>query len=435
MNGNYITAAALAIIALSKRHGSMGRKPTNWTADMISVLGTAPDTQVAAALGLSIYTVRNKRIELGIDLYRKTPVESNTSTRVPGEYTVERKTRRKRRAHGQMANREWIQEEIDLLGEFPDWEIARLLDIHEYYVADKRKEFGIDAFPIEEYRRNIERYNWTPEKIAQLGTMTDRDLSNLWGDIHYASIAHKRINLGIEPFGIKPTQYKDVDISMLTPQMFETKKDIEVHRETGVPLFAVKRYREELGIEDYRVKRARFINESLNDLSRYLGKLPDRFLAEKYNIPLLFIMKKRKDMGILSPRETYPYYLTNYLIDMLNPNILNAFGNMSDMMIYHKFGFPVSTSLMLRRGMEIPEYQRPIYQNRKFSEGWNPEEILLFMTKSDEWNSEAFAIPLWVAKALRIHFMETMNCYPQGLTKEHKDMVFNKLYKQMNDAR
>ena len=93
MNGNYITAAALAFIALSKRHGSMGRKPLNWTEDMISVLGTAPDTQVAATLGLSLSTVRNKRIQLGIDLYRKTPVESTTSPRVPGEPTVERKTR------------------------------------------------------------------------------------------------------------------------------------------------------------------------------------------------------------------------------------------------------------------------------------------------------------------------------------------------------
>jgi len=430
MNGNYIAAATLALIALSKRQGSMGRrgrKRREWTEEQIGLLGTATDAEVATALGVSLSSVSAKRRELGIEPYGwKTKPSSDLGDNIGSEEPTT-----ERRGHGQLLHREWVEDQIDLLGNFPDWEIARLLDTHEYYVAEKRRELGIDSFPIEEWNFRKENYNWTPEKIALLGTMTDRDLSALWGDIHYSTIARKRNALGIDSFGTSHTRYEDVDVSVIDPNMFGIKTDREIHTETGVPLFAVKRYREDLGIEDYRILRAKYIEEALDSLSRYLGKLPDDFLAEKYNVPILLVQKKRRDMGIRPGNSSVYLYLPKYMIDTLTVEVLNCLGNMSDTLIEYKYNYPKYNLAAVRKELGIPEYKKVIDRNKNLGDGWSPEDILLFMTKPDDWNSEAFAIPMWAVKALRMYWLDQMQCYPQGLTEESKNMIMNKLYQQM----
>ncbi|TDR27797.1 hypothetical protein DFR44_1381, partial [Hydromonas duriensis] len=85
---------------------------------------------------------------------------------------------------------QWTPEQIALLGQKTDTEVASLLGLSKAQVQHKRSLLGIPPL----HQRN--KVNWTPAQLAALGTMSDVALSKQIG-ISIDNIAYMRQKLGI----------------------------------------------------------------------------------------------------------------------------------------------------------------------------------------------------------------------------------------------
>ena len=98
------------------------RRPrVEWSRDMIALLGTETDREVAARLDLSVSSVVKMRLELGIPAAQPQP-----NHRPPGH--------------------PWKPEEIALLGRMTDAKAARRIGIHPQAARRTRRILGIPPF-------------------------------------------------------------------------------------------------------------------------------------------------------------------------------------------------------------------------------------------------------------------------------------------------
>ena len=153
-----------------------------WTKKAEALLGTAPDPEIARALGLAVDSVRVARTRRGIPAYRR---PARSKRKASG-----RSTRRKR-------PRRWTKKEIALLGTLTDVAVARKLGISSQLIYTKRRELGIPARP----RKSPVR-TWTGEEIALLGTVPGVAVAEKLG-VTRTEIFRKRKELGI-PLGQAP---------------------------------------------------------------------------------------------------------------------------------------------------------------------------------------------------------------------------------------
>jgi len=356
MNGNYIAAAALALIALSKRQGSMGRK-----------------------------------------------------------------------------RRQWTPEELELLGTMSDWDISKRLGISERDVAEKRDEFGIIPFVIG--GPHGPRYDWTPEAIELLGTMSDRDLALLL-DIHYSLVFNERNKREIPPFGGPKRNYEDFDFSIIPVSAFNHFSDNFISREYGVDnSLWVKRYREENNIMGYQ--------EYFDAAYNFCKIFPYRFVATVMGYDDIHSFKSRlrsrlqKDIG---PRfgkfhdhivEDFPENIIPPDPNSFTPDLLFNLGTATSFMLSYWNPGTFSDIVRLKEYLNIEPYRRRITDPLT---DLSPDEIALFFTKSDEWNSEAFGIPLKTIKIMRLYYMEHFGLYPPGITEDQKNRLSEKISEQARKA-
>lgn len=365
MNGNYITAAALALIALSKRQGSMGRG-------------------------------------------------------------------RKRK------ERQWTPEELELLGTMSDWDLSKIIGIYERAVAEKRDELGIipfDSNPDYERGSHGPRYDWTPEKVAMLGTMSDRDLALLL-DIHYSVVFNERNRRGIPSFGGSKRNYEDFDFSIIPISAFHHSPDSAISRDYGVdnPLW-VKRYREENDIMGY---------QEYFDAAYNLCKiLPYRFVAKVMGYEDIPSFKNRlrsrlqKDVGSRFGKfhdhivEDFPENMSPPDANSFTLDLLFNIGTATSFMLDYWYPASFADIEKVKQYLNIEPYTRTITDPLT---DLSPDEIALFFTKSDEWNSEAFGIPLRTIKGMRLYYMEHFGLYPPGVTEDQKSRLVEKIAQQMRKA-
>jgi len=135
-------------------------KIINWTSQMNALLGTMPDKEVAAQLGLCETTVRHHRQELGIPASRPQV--------------------------------RWSPEMNDLLGIMFDREVAVELGISCGAVQQQRRTLGIPPW------REQMIPEWTPEMEALLGTMSDRKAADKLG--LRSGVSRRRRELGISSY-------------------------------------------------------------------------------------------------------------------------------------------------------------------------------------------------------------------------------------------
>jgi hypothetical protein len=117
------------------------RRPRiEWTEEMMALLGTATDREVAEELDVNVHSVSRKRRILGIPAYCERPTR-------PGFWTPRR---------------------IELLGTAPDSVVARKLRIPLPRVANRRQILGIAPFTPQS------RVRWTPAMRRLLGKVARR---------------------------------------------------------------------------------------------------------------------------------------------------------------------------------------------------------------------------------------------------------------------
>lgn len=129
-----------------------------WTPELLSRLGTVPDAELAAELGLVAETVGQRRRKEGVP------------TLVPGW---------------------WRPEEVALLGAEPDREVAVRLGRSLHAVRGKRRLMGI-ASP-------GARRRWEKKDLELLGTAPDADVAARVG-CTIRSVRRQRYQLGIERY-------------------------------------------------------------------------------------------------------------------------------------------------------------------------------------------------------------------------------------------
>lgn len=134
-----------------------------WTDEMLSELGTMPDSKLAKKYRISKQSISNKRKELGIPSHRKVSNKWNP-----------------------LIN--WTPELDALVGTMPDVKLAEQLGVSHHVVFMRRVNLGIPKFSV-----------WTDTAISLLGTMTDKDLAELLG-VHETTVRCKRLQHGISSY-------------------------------------------------------------------------------------------------------------------------------------------------------------------------------------------------------------------------------------------
>lgn len=142
---------------------------------------------------------------------------------------------------------EWTDEMTALLGTAPDTEVAAELGVPARSVMYKRHLLGIPAYFLARARKRRSSF-WTPDRIAQLGKLSDAELARLWGISKSAVHARRRI------LGIPASQPAPVPLQWTERMRSALGRDTdpEVARQLGISVKAVRRERWRLGIPPFR---------------------------------------------------------------------------------------------------------------------------------------------------------------------------------------
>jgi hypothetical protein len=232
-----------------------------WTRALVRLLGTKPDRELAAHVGLSYTAVVLERRRRGIRPFVK---------------------RRPRIV--------WTESMLALLGTDTDRNVAAELRISEACVQSKRRLLGIPSFTGREYGRP--GFVWTKRALALLGTAPDRVVAQRLG-LTGTSVGRKRQMLGIPSHSPTPPV-------LWTPAMtglLGKVSDAEVGRRFGISFVTAQRKRRQLGIapvmESRRIERTR-------DLRRIL-KLPQSEIRARYGLPSQTVSQLRRQLGVAAP--------------------------------------------------------------------------------------------------------------------------------------
>ena len=335
----------------------------------------------------------------------------------------------------------WTPEEIQLLGTMSDWDVSKLIGVSEREVLEKREELDIVSFDSNPDYERVKpygpKYDWTPEKVALLGTMPDRDLAILLGDIHYTGVHLERGRRNIPSFGSSKRVYEQFDFSVIPISAFHHFSDNFISREYGVnnPLW-VKRYREENNIMSHK--------EYFEATYQLCKILPYSFVAKVMGFDdfSLFVTKLRtrliKDIGSRVRRiqdhftEDFPVTVSLYNPDSFTPDLLLNIDKATSFMLAYWYPASFYDIEKVKEYAGIGLYRRNITDPMS---DLSPDEIALFFTKSDEWNSEAFGIPMKTIKQMRIHYMNQLGLYPPGMTDVQKSRLNERIRQQWVEAK
>lgn len=212
-----------------------------------------------------------------------------------------------------------------------------------------------------------------PACVAQqLGMRSDRDLEAEFGISAYY-LRRQREALGIPAF--KVNEFPDEMIALLG-----SVTDREICIRFDAHPSSVFRLRETLGIPRHRKsvgnKSFQFPEIALS----YLGRMSDRDLAKKYNLPLKKVINKR---GALRIKAFKP---------VLVPEAIALLGQVPDLEIALRFNVPVSVVLKTRRSLGIYMVGRV----------WSPEEIEMLGMMTDKCISETCNISIGVVSHKRL---------------------------------
>ena len=195
-------------------------------------------------------------------------------------------TRRNRRRY------EWKPEHLALLGTMSDHDVAERIGGKAEKVLAKRQALGIKPFkpetsPIKGKPRP--NFDWNDETVKLLGTMTDAELAKKLG-LANTTVAAKRRSLGI------PGRNERLPAIVIPPNLRRQLgkwSDALIASKLGVAASAVSRYRRKLGIAP--IMEAKFLPPEADKL---LGKLTDSAVAKQYGVSRTSVGNRRKKLGI-----------------------------------------------------------------------------------------------------------------------------------------
>lgn len=276
------------------------RGDVRWTKRMLARLGRAPDSVVAAKLGIGRSSVSYKRRVLGIAPFKPgtTPAFRWPSWALRKLGTVsdaalakklgvsatlvqtKRNTLRIPPAVPAARPVKWTPRMLKALDTQPDRAVARRFHITVMAVVRKRIEEG--------KRRGRSSRRWSPSEQAILGRLTDAAASRKLR-VNYHAVRYVRRRLGIA--GKQPS----VRVSW-TPQLdrlLGKLTDGQVAARAGCTAAGVARRRWKLGIDSPRAPRSWTRRED-----RLLGTAPDTVIARRLGRGEDGVRIRRRSLGI-----------------------------------------------------------------------------------------------------------------------------------------
>lgn len=224
-------------------------KKTNWTAEMLSLLGTMPDKELAERLGLHHATVWRER------------------------------TRQKRGAWtARQSAVTWTPEALAQLGRVSDYQLALQLGVNSGVVRGKRCSLGIPS------GSPRPRRVWTEAEVTLLGTASDQEMAEQLGCTS-SQIFHARKQRNILHF--RPVHWADAVF-----QQLGVVPDTQIAQVAGISASAVWDERKRRGIPAARVSP--WFDGHLAEL----GTKPDSQIAKQHGVSIATVAKLRQAHGI-----------------------------------------------------------------------------------------------------------------------------------------
>ena len=169
----------------------------------------------------------------------------------------------------------WTPDKIAILGTMPDKVVAAQLGVTNSSVFSKRVSLGIAPFG----KSNEEtQFNWKPSHLKRLGTVPDSVLAKEFG-ISESVVISKRHALGIDPSGGATRRRREWTKKELA--MLGKKPDTVVSALTGRGRRHVRAKRESLGIGPFQQQKT---IKWTNAIIKKMGKLTNRELAAELGV-------------------------------------------------------------------------------------------------------------------------------------------------------
>lgn len=187
---------------------------------------------------------------------------------------------------------DWPPEHIALLGTMSDADVAASIGGKKEAVLAKRHALHIKAYkPTNSVVKGKARpnFDWNEENVKLLGTMTDTELARKLG-LAITTVGAKRRSLGIA--GVTPSRG-----ALVIPPPLKRKlgkwSDALIASKLGVAGSTISNARRKLGIP--AIMQANYLPPEADE---FLGKMPDVAVAERFGVSRTCVGNRRAALGI-----------------------------------------------------------------------------------------------------------------------------------------
>lgn len=238
---------------------------------------------------------------------------------------------------------DWSPENIALLGTISDAAVAERMGGKASTVMFKRQELGIKAYkaPVSHIKgKKRPNFNWTEEALSLIGTMTDAEVAKRLG-LSNGAVSLKRRSLGIPGRSVK---HPAIDIPDNLRPYLGVWSDAAIARKIGVSAGVVSRQRRQ-----NQIKATTDPNFFPDEGIPRLGKVSDSDLAREYKVAPQTVNNQRRKRGI--PKfKPEPAKLPDSCKDLL--------GKVSDVELGKRANLSARAISIMRKEAGIPPYDR-----------------------------------------------------------------------------
>lgn len=236
---------------------------------------------------------------------------------------------------------DWTPEQIALLGTMSDADVATRIGGKKEAVLDKRQALRIKAFrPKNSAVKGKARpnFDWNEENVKLLGTMTDTEVARKLG-LAITTVGAKRRSLGIA--GVTPSR-----TALVIPPALKRKlgkwSDALIASKLGVASSAVSKARRRLGIP--AIMQANYLPPEADE---FLGKIADIAVAQRFGVSRTCVGNRRVALGIARAEIVHAIKPRTSLPD----EVLTQLGKLTDAHLAKQYG--LSTRVIGNRRREL----------------------------------------------------------------------------------
>lgn len=189
------------------------------------------------------------------------------------------------------SRKHWNSNQLAMLGQVPDDQVARLVGVHVSTVRQERRRRGIPSF------QPKPRVVWTEETLKKLGTVSDADLAAEVG-CKATAVFKKRQELGIPPCFEPVRSWQRRPWRKCEVDRLGKASDADVAKDLGRSLYSVVKKRREQEIGPFKPPPVAI--EWTSEMLADLGVMGDPEFSVRHGVSRRAALEKREELGIPS---------------------------------------------------------------------------------------------------------------------------------------